>query len=76
MLIYVLSDGAADTRRAVNYAAVAHNFTPILIDIKEPADIAPAFRSLADARADVGIVAAGSVFLIRPRSNRGRRGCG
>jgi putative ABC transport system substrate-binding protein len=71
ILVSTGSDGAI-TRQQVAAAAGARNFTPVLIDVAEPENIAGAFRSLADASVDVVVVGAGSVFAAdRPRTAAG-----
>jgi putative ABC transport system substrate-binding protein len=72
VLIFVDSSDAAAARKAVNDAASAYKFTPKLIDVREPADIASGFRALADARVEVAIVGSGGVFA----SDRGRTAAG
>ena len=52
------SDGALGARYAVNAAASAHKLTPVIAEVAER-DVASGFRTLADQRVDVAIVASG-----------------
>jgi putative ABC transport system substrate-binding protein len=60
---------ASITRQQVAAASEARKFTPVLIDVAQPENIAGAFRLLADSRVEVVVVGAGGVFAAdRPRT--------
>ena len=69
VLVYSLNpDGGRDTRDVVAAAARVRNFTPVIVDAAQPADLVPAFRHLVDQRVDIAVIGSGAVFS----SNRAR----